>query len=215
MKAFVSWSGGKDCMFALYKFLGTHQGEVHCLLNMTDGHKSRSHGLSTNCIKAQAELMQLDILQPVVDQSGYENCFKQAIGLLIKEGVTHGVFGDIYLMEHRSWIERVCNETGITPIFPLWEADTKQLLHEFISLGFRTILVSVDQTKLAKSYLGRCIDLDFYRDITALPNTDACAENGEYHTFVFDGPLFSKPLNFTQGEISKAENRTYLEIICQ
>ncbi len=214
MKAFVSWSGGKDCMLALHRFTKTETNEVACLVNMCDdsGDYSRSHGLRKELIKSQADHMGLNIIQQKTDIRGYEVNFKEIIHKLKLEGVTAGVFGDIYLKEHRNWIERVCHEMDITPVFPLWHEGTKDLLEEFISQGFKTITVSINISKLSSEWLGRTIDYDFLDEISKLKDIDPCAENGEYHTFVYDGPLFKMPLQLIKEDEFKNDKYLFQKI---
>lgn len=210
MNAFVSWSGGKDCMSAMYFFLKEDGNRVVSLLNMceADGLKSRSHGLNGDLIAAQAEAMNIPILQQPIENNDYEQSFKKAIVLLKeRDGIEAGVFGDIYLDVHRDWIERVCRETGIKAVFPIWKKDTVELLHNFIDNGFKTIAVAVRKELLPKSYLGRILDNDFLSDISSIPCTDPCGENGEFHTFVFDGPLFSHAVQFEKS--GEFENEKY------
>jgi uncharacterized protein (TIGR00290 family) len=214
MKAFVSWSGGKDCMLALYRFLQNPENEVVSLVNMCDdqSERSRSHGLNRQTIQQQAAAMNLRLTQQKTNSTDYEKNFKAVIADLKKEGVTAGVFGDLYLMEHHTWIERVCSEAGVTPVFPLWENDTKALLAEFVDAGFEALTVSVRESLLPESWLGRKLDRSFFNDITALDGIDACAENGEYHSFVYNGPVFQHPVAFTTGKRYRADNHVFLEI---
>jgi diphthine-ammonia ligase len=214
MKAFVSWSGGKDCMLALDRFLQYPENEVVCLVNMCDdqSNRSRSHGLTREAVSKQAQAMGVALRQQKTNSTQYESRFKEVIADLKKEGVTAGVFGDLYLMEHRVWIERVCREAGVIPVFPLWENDTKALLSEFIEAGFEAITVAVRESLLPESWLGRKLDHSFYDEITALQGIDPCAENGEYHSFVFNGPLFAHPVEFRTGSRRTANNHFYLEI---
>jgi uncharacterized protein (TIGR00290 family) len=214
MKAFVSWSGGKDCMLALYRFLQQSDSEVVSLVNMCDDRSelSRSHGLSQAMIAKQADALGVRLTQRKTGSSLYEQNFKAVISDLKKEGVTAGVFGDIYLMEHRIWIERVCNEAGITPVFPLWNNDTKALLAEFMEAGFEALTVSVRESMLPESWLGRLLDRSFLNDISTLDGIDACAENGEYHSFVFNGPIFKHPVLFSKGKRYRADNHIFLTI---
>ena len=201
-------------MLALYRFIQQRDNEVVSLVNMCDDrtNRSRSHGLASDTIRKQAEAMNLRLMQQKTDTVSYEMNFKAAIASLKKEGVTAGVFGDLYLMEHRTWIERVCREAGITPVFPLWNNDTKALLFEFIGAGFEALTVAVRESLLPESWLGRKLDKRFFEEITALDGIDACAENGEYHSFVYNGPLFRHPVSFTRGERYRANNHIYLEI---
>lgn len=215
MKAFASWSGGKDCMLAVYRHLQIKGNEVAYLVNMcdVDGVHSRSHGIKKSFIRLQAKAINIPIVQETTGFRGYETHFKSVINKLKKEGVTAGIFGDIYLKEHRTWIERVCKELNIEPIFPLWENDTNSLLKEFIELGFKALTVAVNADKLDKNWIGRNLDLSFYNEITAMENIDPCAENGEYHSFVYDGPIFSKPVKFEKDEIYKKDNHIFLPLI--
>lgn len=214
MKAFISWSGGKDCMYALHTFLKDEGNEAGCLVNMceADGQKSRSHGLSRALIAAQAAAMHIPLVQQPIENDNYEQSFKNVIDDLKKQGITYGVFGDIYLEAHREWIERVCREMDITPLFPLWQKDTLALMRGFIADGFKTIAVAVRKEKLPKSFLGRLLDEDFLTDISTIPNADPCGENGEYHTFVFDGPLFQHVVSFTKEREYEDEKHWFLEL---
>lgn len=216
MKAFVSWSAGKDCMSALHSFLKEKGNEAVCLLNMceADGLKSRSHGLNGNLIAAQAKAMNIPIMQQPIENNDYEKSFKNAI-IHLKEqnGVEAGVFGDIYLDVHRDWIERVCNEVGVKAIFPIWQKNTTELLQNFIDDGFRTIAVAVRKEQLPKSFLGRVLDDAFLSDISSIPGADPCGENGEFHTFVFDGPLFSHAVQFHKSNEFENEKYWLLELI--
>ena len=214
MKLFASWSGGKDCMLATYRIITQGKHQLAFLLNMIDdeGIKSRSHGLNKELIRKQAEHIGIPIIQQSTNFESYEKKFKEAIIELKKQGVEGGVFGDIYLEAHRVWINRVCADLGIVAIFPLWGENTELLLKEFINTGFKTITVAINTKKLAPQWLGRIIDNDFYNDIIKLENIDACAEQGEYHSFVFDGPIFSSELKFAAKEGYNDGDITYLTI---
>ncbi|MFO8233934.1 MAG: diphthine--ammonia ligase [Bacteroidales bacterium] len=213
MKLFSSWSGGKDCMLALYRMLNNNRHEVLYLVNMCDQetHQSRSHGLISELIKKQAESIGVSILQKGTDFKDYENNLKQVISRLKIQGVEGGIFGDIYLQEHRDWIERVCSEMQVKSFFPLWKENTGELLEEFIDLGFRATIVSVRKDKMSKDWLGRKLDKDFMRDIIGT-NIDPCAENGEYHTFVHDGPIFGQSVDIQPDGSRSDESHWFLKI---
>lgn len=202
MDVFVSWSGGKDCMLALNRILKEGKHQVKALVNMCspNGKHSGSHGLKKDIIEEQARQLNIPIIQQAVTNEGYEVCFKAIIANLKEEGITAGVFGDIYLEPHRTWIDRVCSEMDITPIYPLWECNTNDLLAEFISEGFQSITVSVNSKHLDKSWLGKELNKKFFDTISKLPEIDACAENGEYHSFVFNGPVFQNRVSYKTGE---------------
>ena len=216
MKAFASWSGGKDCMLAVNRFLHDSTNSLAFLVNMCnhDGSHSRSHGIESTLVKEQANCLNMPIIQVATGRDEYRAKFKQTIISLKQKGVTAGIFGDIYLLEHRVWIEKLCAEVDIEPLFPLWGDNTLDLMGEFIDEGFKSMVISVNNTKLDVSWLGRVIDKQFISDITKLDGVDPCAENGEYHSFVFDGPLFTKPVSICKGERYVDNKHTFLEIGC-
>ena len=130
--------------------------------------------------------------------SRYDETMKKATSTLVEKGYKYGIFGDIFLENLRNYREEKLKEVGITGVFPLWKQDTKSLLKELLSLGFKAITVCVNAKLLDESFVGRILDESFIND---LPDTlDACGENGDFHTFVFDGPIFSPPSDFTIGE---------------
>lgn len=215
MKAFASWSGGKDCMLAIHRFQKKQSNELFCLINMCneDASVSRSHGISSELVKQQAEAMQIPIMQVAAGRTNYREKFIASIIELKKtEGITAGIFGDIYLKEHKVWIEALCDEIGIDAVFPLWGDDTEELLKAFIAEGFKSIVVAIDSRKLEPSYLGRLIDTEFMADLKELEGVDVCAEQGEYHSFVFDGPNFENALWLDKKEIYAVENNTFIKI---
>jgi uncharacterized protein (TIGR00290 family) len=173
---------------------------------------SVSHAMSKILISKQAHSLDIELIQKATSRKDYENNFKEVIELLKKKGVSAGVFGDIYLKEHRVWIERVCNEMKIEAIFPLWGIETKILLSDFVNLGFQTIIVSVNKVMLNKSWLGKVINKEFINDILLLENIDPCAENGEYHTFVYNGPNFNETVSFKIASNYEADNHYYLKL---
>ncbi|KAB2870731.1 MAG: diphthine--ammonia ligase [Bacteroidales bacterium] len=215
MNAFVSWSGGKDCMLAMFNFMNNPQNRVVSLINMCDedGVMSRSHGIKSDLVKLQALCMGIPIIQEPIGENGYEESFKKAVNSLKEQGINAGVFGDIYLVEHRVWIERVCNDLGIVAIFPLWNRSTTELIKEFVDFGFKTKVVSVREDFLTEEWLGVDIDNNFISKVLAMPNIDPCAENGEYHSFVYDGPTFKTPVPIKLGRRYKHDNHYFLELL--
>ena len=190
----ASWSGGKDSCLAYWKAIS--QGlKVSHLLNCInqDSTKSMSHGLDRKLIALQAQAMGLPILQQKVTWETYEAGFKDALEKLKLKGITGLVTGDIYLQEHKDWIDRVCGESGVKAVLPLWEMDTAQLLTDFIKAGFKAIIVSVKAKFLGKEWLGRQVDKKLASELGQL-GIDVCGEAGEFHTFVYDGPAFKKPV---------------------
>ncbi|MFN3966607.1 MAG: diphthine--ammonia ligase [Endomicrobiia bacterium] len=200
MKAFVCWSGGKESCLSLYRALKKYSGRLQfCyLVNMIseDGKHSRAHGISSKLLKLQADSIRIPIIQRKTTWKNYEKEFKKVILELKKENVSYGIFGDIDLQEHRDWVEMVCKEIGIEPILPLWKEERENLLKEFIQVGFKAIVVATDAQFLGEVWLGRQIDSKFIEDLKLIGNIDLCGEKGEYHTFVYDGPIFKKSVEF-------------------
>jgi len=213
LKAFCCWSGGKDSCLALYRALKNY--EVLFLINMIaeDGKHSRTHGISSNSLKLQSESIRIPIIQRKSSWETYEEKFKIIIRQLKTEAVDTGIFGDIDLQEHRDWVERVCKETGITPVLPLWKVKREELMSKFINAGFKAIVVSTNEKFLSKQWLGREINENFIMDLKSLGNIDLCGEAGEYHTFVFDGPIFKKPVEFVTGDKKLKDKHWFLELI--
>ncbi len=214
MKVFVSWSGGKDAMLALHRAATSGKYDVKFLVNMCDDASglSRSHGLPSQLIAQQANALDIPLVQPKTSHTNYETVLKTTIANLKNHGVEGGVFGDIYLEPHREWIERVCAESGIAPVFPLWGEPTLLLIEELLALNYQAITVAINHTMIDKSWLGRTIDRPFVDELSALPGIDVCAENGEYHTFVANGPLFSKAVKIIPAGIITDEDHTYFTL---
>ncbi len=214
MKVFSSWSGGKDCMLALYRTRLDGEHDVACLVNMCDRYTaySRSHGQKKELLARQATAMNIRLLQKETTRREYEQDFKSVMRELKSEGFEGGVFGDIYLREHRVWIERVCQEAGIEPIFPLWDNSTTELASEFIASGFKTLLVSVHSRYLPEEFIGKLYDQELVARLVSMPGIDVCAENGEFHTFVFDGPLFTRPVELQKGAVTFYDEHWFLEL---
>jgi len=214
MKAFVSWSGGKETSLACYRAMQKNFG-IRYLLNMVseDGEYSRSHGITSKLLRLQAEEIGVPIVQRKTTWNTYEEEFKKAALDFKKEGIEAGVFGDIDLQEHRDWIERVCQDLDIRPILPLWNERREKLLEEFIQAGFKAIVIATNADFLEKEWLGQKIDKDFIKKLSALGNIDLCGEKGEYHTFVYDGPIFEKPVEFIIGKKIFKDKHWFLELL--
>ncbi|MCG2711153.1 MAG: diphthine--ammonia ligase [Candidatus Omnitrophica bacterium] len=196
MKAFVSWSSGKESCMSLFRIQKAF--DVKYLFNMVseDGRHSRSHGVDKKLIQMQAEALGIPLIQQSSTWQSYEDVFKTAIIKLKEEGISAGIFGDIDMQQHRDWVENVCADTGINPILPLWQEEREKLVREFIDAGFKAVVVVVNEKYMGKEWLGRTIDESFIADLKSLPEVDIAGEKGEYHTFVFDGPNFKKPVEF-------------------
>ena len=204
-KAIFNWSSGKDSALALYKVLQNSEFEITCLLTSISQEFQRisMHGVRVELLEQQAKSLgiPLEIMQipEMPTMEAYENVMNETLTKLKNKGVTHSIFGDILLEDLRKYREDQLAKIGFEAVFPLWQIPTTDLIQEFIALGFKTIVVCVNERFLDKSFVGRIIDQDFINDLPE--NVDLCGENGEFHTFTFDGPIFSKPIDFEIGEI--------------
>lgn len=189
-----SWSGGKDSCLALYRALRAGAKPAFLLSMLReDGARSRSHGLMPEILQAQAASLGIPLITRNTSWADYEAVFIAALRDLREAGVPAGVFGDIDLEEHRLWEEKVCSSAGIEAILPLWKTPRLALLDEFLALGFEATIVATNDEKLGQDYLGRLLDRDLVRELERL-GIDPSGEEGEYHTVVTDGPIFSEPL---------------------
>lgn len=205
MKSFFNWSGGKDSALALYHALASGSDSIEKLVTNINGmhHRISMHGVRESLLEQQAEAIGIPLHKILLPEEPtmqeYERQMAEHVGQLKKEGFEQAVFGDIFLEDLKTYRERQLGLLGITAAFPIWKRDTADLIREFIDLGFRTILVCISAGCLPREFAGREIDRDFLTDLPA--GIDPCGENGEFHSFVFDGPIFSKPVSFTKGEI--------------
>lgn len=217
MKVAASWSGGKDSCLACYKAV-TQGYEVTHLVNFISRQFRRvsSHGVRARLIRRQAQAIGVPLVQYTVppDMGLYEQRFKRAVSALKRKGIEGMVFGDIYLQEHRDWIERVCGELGITPVLPLWDIAPKRVLGEFIQAGFEAVIVSVKADVFGQEWLGRSVDhgsLSALEKLCQEKEADLCGEHGEYHTLVVDGPLFLKRMHLVRGAIVQRDGYWFLD----
>ncbi|MBP1224417.1 uncharacterized protein (TIGR00290 family) [Flavobacterium sp. 1355] len=222
-KAMFNWSSGKDSALSLYKILQNPDYKIEYLLTSVNEQFQRisMHGVRVELLKAQAKSigLPLKIMQvpEMPTMEVYETVMMQTLTALKKEGITHSVFGDIFLEDLRKYREDQLAKIGFQGVFPIWKIPSKELIDEFLQLGFKTIVVCVNERYLDKSFVGRIIDQNFIKDLPE--NVDLCGENGEFHTFTFDGPIFSEPINFEVGEIvyrkyEKPKNEDLSETAC-
>ncbi len=194
-RAVCSFSGGKDSCLALWR--AQKEGlDVRALLVMFDesGERSRSHALPPSIIARQAESLGLEVVMRGASWKSYQQVFVEALQELHAAGYEVAIFGDIDLQAHRDWEEKVCAAAGMTACLPLWQIDRTTLVKEVLEAGFRARVVCVDSRYLSDEFCGREYDEAFLRDLP--PGVDACGENGEFHTLVYDGPIFSKPVAY-------------------
>ncbi|MCO6163274.1 diphthine--ammonia ligase [Flavobacterium sp. NRK F7] len=204
-KAIFNWSSGKDSALTLYKILQENEYEVITLLTSVNSQYQRisMHGVRIELLEKQAELIGLPLTKMMIPEMPtmeiYDDVMRKTLLEFKEKGIDYSIFGDIFLEDLRKYREDKLALANFTGVFPLWKKDTKALIEEFLELGFKTIIVCVNEKYLGKEFVGRVIDENFINDLP--PNVDPCGENGEFHTFTFDGPIFSKPVPFELGEI--------------
>lgn len=203
-KTYFNWSSGKDSALALYHLLQDKTYSVEQLITTVNTHYNRVtiHGLRKVLLIAQTEALgiksSLIELPEMPSMDTYEDIMLKTVTTLKDDNFTHSAFGDIYLEDLKVYRENQLASQNIKAVFPLWKSDTKQLITEFLALGFKTIVVCANSKYFDKDFVGTIIDEHF---IDNLPEgVDPCGENGEFHTFCFDGPIFKNPIPFTIGE---------------
>ncbi len=209
---FCSWSGGKDSCLALYHAI-KDGGKPEYLLTMftEEGRRSRSHGLPLSVLQAQAGALAMPLIVRNTSWADYEGAFLNAISGLRKDGVEYGVFGDIDLEAHLEWVNRVCGSVNMGVYEPLWKRHRREILNEFLDLGFKATIIGVNLNSLPKSFLGQGLSREIIADLEEA-GIDASGEGGEYHTVVTDGPTFSIPIHLQkQGEFSD-NNYRFLDV---
>ena len=203
-KTYFNWSSGKDSALALYYLQRQNHYNIDRLLTTVNAHYNRvsMHGLRRVVLESQARAIgiPLDVLEvpesPSMEE--YSTLMGNKIEDLKNRGYTHTAFGDIFLEDLKVYREKMLSSVGIQTIFPIWKRDTRELLEEFFELGFRAVIVCINNSLLDASFLGKELSLEL---IDKFPeNVEPCGENGEFHTFCFDGPIFNSPVEFALGE---------------
>ena len=210
-KVIFSWSCGKDSALALYELCKSKQYEIVSLLTVLtkDYNRVSMHGVRKDVLHAQIDALGFPLKEIYISKSAsndeYEKQMESALGEFKEKGVTGCVFADIFLEDLRRYREEKLSKVGMKGIFPLWKKDTIHLAHRFIDVGFTSMITCVDLEKLDRSFCGRVYEKEF---ISELPvSVDPCGENGEFHSCVVDGPIFTKPLRCSLGEKVVREGR--------
>ncbi|MES2627565.1 MAG: diphthine--ammonia ligase [Bacteroidota bacterium] len=202
--AIFNWSGGKDSSLALYRILWQRQYDIRYLLTSVNGTHNRisMHGVRRELLELQAKAIGIELVELLLPEmpsmEEYDALMSATMQRFKTESLVHSVFGDIFLEDLKKYRDEKLAENGFTGVYPLWKEDTRTLVEEFIDLGFKTVVVCCSADKLDASFCGRIIDRQFLDDLPA--DVDPAGENGEFHTFVFDGPLFPSPIPITLGE---------------
>ncbi len=219
-KIVLSWSGGKDSALALYELRKIKHLEIVSLLTTISREYERisHHGVRTELLERQAVAVGVPLRKlylPSTDpgpctNKEYEAAMKSVMMEYVDAGVTTVAFGDIFLEDLREYREGKLPTLGMKALFPIWKRDTSELVQTFIDLGFRAYLSCVDAQKLGKAFAGRAIDESLVRD---LPHgVDPCGENGEFHSYVYDGPIFGHSVNVKVGAIVPRDTRYFADL---
>jgi uncharacterized protein (TIGR00290 family) len=211
------WSGGKDSAMALHTLLERSDIHVAALLTtVTEGYERVSmHGVRRDLLERQAQSIGLPLhevrIPPQCVNPTYEARMEEALRWHFDEGVRRVAFGDIFLEDLRAYRERNLARIGMTALFPIWKRDTQELIRSFHARRFRAIAVCIDSKALDPTFAGRELDESFFRDLP--PHADPCGENGEFHTFVFDGPIFHSPIPVRTGEIVHRDGFVFCDLV--
>ena len=203
-KAVFNWSGGKDSAHALWHAIESQHYEIVALLTTVnhDTRRSTMHGIPFPLLQAQAASIGIPLhavdLTPKGDMEDYQTAMSQAVAHFKAQGVTHFIFGDIFLHDVRSYREAQLAPLGIEVVEPLWGRSSAEVMRDFLDSGLRTVVVTTMADGLGAAAVGREIDRDFGASLPA--GVDPNGENGEYHTFCYDGPIFRSPVPFRLGE---------------
>ena len=213
----LSWSGGKDSALALYEIQRTPGYAVAALLSTVTEEYDRisMHGVRRTLLEKQASSLNLPLekvyIPPNATNGEYETRMRAVLERYVREGVQSVAFGDIFLEDLKQYREKNLAQIGMKGLFPLWRRDSGELARTFIHLGFKAVVVSVDSNLLDHTFAGKLIDEDFLRRLP--PHVDPCGENGEFHSFVFDGPIFERTIGFRLGEVVARNSFWYCDLL--
>lgn len=212
-KALFSWSGGKDSAIALYEIQKSKNYEILALLTTIteDYDRVSMHGLRRSLLERQANSLGISLEKVFITKDAsneeYESKMKEALLRYKNAGVQSVVFGDIFLQDVRKYREENLSKIGMKGVFPIWRRNTTALAHTFIDLGFKAVTICIDSNVLDKRFAARDFDKQFLSELP--PRVDPCGENGEFHSYVYDGPIFKENILFKKGEIVLRDNRFY------
>jgi|SRR5579859_3688689 len=215
----LSWSGGKDSCMALWEMRRASELSVATLLTTVtrDYDRISMHGVRCELLQRQAVSLGLPLQQVHISKDASNADYEAAMGQALSQhralGIEQVAFGDLFLEDIRAYRQKLLAAHSMTGVYPIWGRDTQRLAREFIELGFCAVVVCVDPAKLDSSFVGRVIDASFLADLPA--GMDPCGENGEFHTFVFDGPLFSETVRFSLGEVVSRDGFWFCDLLPQ
>jgi len=208
-----TWSGGKDSAMALYELQKAGDYEILALLTTVtkDYDRISMHGVRRILLEQQADSLGYRLEQVFISRSAsneeYEAKMREILEKFLKASVCVTAFGDIFLEDVRKYREENLSKIGMKAVFPIWKRNTTELAHTFVDLGFKAVITCIDSKVLDKRFVGRHFDEQFLSELPS--NVDPCGENGEFHSFVYDGPIFRESLLFEPGEVVFRDNRFY------
>jgi uncharacterized protein (TIGR00290 family) len=212
-KVLLTWSGGKDSAMALHELQSSGAYEVLALLTTVTEQYDRvsMHGVRTVLLERQADSLGLPLEKVYIGANAsnaeYEARMRDKLAYYDSRGVSSVAFGDLFLEDVRQYREENLSRVGMKGLFPLWGRDTRELAHSFIDLGFKAVITCVDSNLLDGAFVGRDFDGEFLAELPSA--VDPCGENGEFHSFVYDGPLFRRRILHERGEIVLRDSRFY------
>ncbi|HHY81899.1 MAG TPA: diphthine--ammonia ligase [Clostridiales bacterium] len=209
----ASYSGGKDSILAIYRAIRRGFTPFR-LITTYDEKNQRSwfHSIPKSILNQAADAMGIPLSIIKTEGERYAHDFEAELRALKELGVNTCVFGDIDIQEHFDWCDSRCRNAGINSYFPLWQESRKDLVYEFINCGFKAIITVVDSSRMDEGYVGQILTKELVQRIED-DGVDICGENGEYHTFVFDGPIFHRPLDVSFGEAIKTDKYVRIPFI--
>jgi len=217
MKTILSWRSGKDSAWTLHQLKQSQEYDVVALLTTMNSAFDRvaMHSTRRRLLELQAEAAGLPLwtvpLPWPCSNEQYEAAMAIACARAVREGIQAVAFGDLFLEDVRKYREDRLRGTGLDPIFPLWQRPTRELILEMIDAGMRTRIVSLNPKQLDRSFAGRDIDLQLVNELPA--GVDPCGENGEFHTFTYEGHMFSKAIPIASGEIVERDGYVFADVI--
>lgn len=205
-KFVLSYSGGKDCILAMYRKIKEGWTPVALLTTIKKSSpESWTHGLTFDSLEEVSKSLDLPIIYVECEASEYEDRFEDKLRIAKDMGAETVVYGDIDIERHRKWgVDRAKN-SGVNYEFPLWQEDREKLVHEFIDSGFKALIKKVNLNYMSSDFLGKTLTKDLIEEIKAT-GSDACGENGEYHTFVYDGPIFKNKIDINIEDVKREKN---------
>ena len=213
----LSWSGGKDSSLALYEIQKANSHRVAALLTTIteDYDRISMHGVRRTLLEQQADALGIPLKKILIPKDSTNAIYESRMRALLEEGLRAGIdtvaFGDIFLEDLKLYREKNLAQLGMKGLFPIWKRDSAELARTFINLGFKAVLVCVDTAILDPAFAGRPYDQELLRDLPA--NVDPCGENGEFHSFAFDGPIFKHKIDHTVGEVVQRDHYCFCDLV--